>query len=98
MIATAAFFAPLMTEKTLVLGFIFLIDHDSEGGAANGSDDSGSDQDVQALSALDDKFIHCNFPFCGRGISSAVKGTLPAATQRRNALHEVGSFVMPAGP
>ena len=53
---------------------------------------------VQALSALDDKFIHCNFPFCGRGISSAVKGTLPAATQRRNALHEVGSFVMPAGP
>ena len=53
---------------------------------------------VQALSALDDKFIHCNFPFCGRGISSAVKGTPPAATQRRNALHEVGSFVMPAGP
>ena len=53
---------------------------------------------VQALSALDDKFIHCNFPFCGRGISSAVKGTLPAATQRRNALHEIGSFVMPAGP
>ena len=52
----------------------------------------------RALSALDDKFIHCNFPFCGRGISSAVKGTLPAATQRRNALHEVGSFVMPAGP
>ena len=32
-----------MTEKTLVLGFIFLIDHDSEDGAANGSDDSGSD-------------------------------------------------------
>ena len=33
-----------MTEKTLVLGLIFLIDHDSEDGAAN-SDDSGSDQD-----------------------------------------------------
>ena len=34
-----------MTEKTLVLGLVFLIDHDSEDGAANGSDDSGSDQD-----------------------------------------------------
>ena len=34
-----------MTEKTLVLGLVFLIDHDSGDGAANGSDDSGSDQD-----------------------------------------------------
>ena len=34
-----------MTEKTLVLGFVFLIDHDSGDGAADGSDDSGSDQD-----------------------------------------------------
>ena len=34
-----------MTEKTLVLGLVFLIDHDSEDGASNGSDDSGSDQD-----------------------------------------------------
>ena len=34
-----------MTEKTFVLGFIFLIDYDSEDGAANGSDDSSSDQD-----------------------------------------------------
>ena len=34
-----------MTEKTLVLGLVFLIDHDSGDGAADGSDDSGSDQD-----------------------------------------------------
>ena len=71
MIATAAFFAPLMVTSPTSL-FPPVITYFSK---------KRPSQKV-----------------CGRGISSAVKGTLPAATQRRNALHEVGSFVMPAGP
>ena len=39
------FFASLMAENTFILGFILLVDHDSEDCAADDADNGDDDQD-----------------------------------------------------